>query len=161
MLSKKMLCINYLKRNKCPYDNKCIYAHNTNEQIIDPVRKKVYHIIQNEFDLSYLNIIKHKELIQLLILFTKYCNDCINNNCIGGCNCKNGIYKKELQLCFNYLFYGNCTTHDCKKIHLTKRKFNPIKKKRHYLKFQDIPQPIELKYEFFNSSYYNELLDKL
>jgi hypothetical protein len=161
---KKILCDKYLKGVICNYNDKCVYAHSIEEQYMDDIRTKVFNIIQNEFDLSYLNFsnINDKymqEILKTLILFTKVCINCINKECYGGVNCKFGIYNKNLQICYDDMMYGSCNNIICKKIHLTKRNFNPINKIN---KKQDknyfIPNPIEINSDFFNSGTYNKLL---
>ena len=125
---KKILCQNYITYNSCTYGNKCSYAHNLNEQNIDPLRKQILDLITNQSDLSYItkNLKQYKILTNELLIFTKLCEQCILHKCIGGYNCKNGSCKKEYLICYEDLNYGSCKNLECTKIHLSKRNMKPI-----------------------------------
>ncbi len=159
---KKILCINIIKHNKCNYGNNCDYAHSYQDQQIDMLRKHAYDIIQNEFDLSYLDFRTpvNNELYKILVIMTKVCNDCISKKCPGGVNCKHGVYDKSLQICFDDMYNGNCRRENCEKIHLTLRNFHPINcvdmKKKKSLNL--IPKARELNEDFFVSYYYNQYI---
>ena len=45
-----MLCNNFLEGKVCSYGDKCLYAHSIKDQNIDPIKKKAYDIILNEFE---------------------------------------------------------------------------------------------------------------
>ena len=45
---KILLCNNTVNGNKCAYRSKCMFAHDLNEQIIEPKRVIIYKMI-NEF----------------------------------------------------------------------------------------------------------------
>ena len=127
---KKILCASYLSGEICHYGDKCMYAHSIADQKMEYLKKRAYDIIQNEFDLSYLDFYKNNELdelLKVLISFTKVCYECINKKCAGGINCKFGVYDKALQICYDDMFTGKCNS-KCTKIHLTNRGFTPINK---------------------------------
>ena len=167
---KKILCNSFFKGEKCQYADKCLYAHSISQQKIDDIRKKAYDIIQNEFDLSYLDLgnkndTDSTELLLTLILLTKICYDCTNKKCAGGVNCKFGVYNKSLQLCYEDMMNGMCNENFCNKIHLTKRGFIPINKNKDSKKTKKknngvyIPRPIELNDDFFQSDKYKNLIE--
>lgn len=162
---KRMLCNNYLLNGTCQYNNNCMYAHSINEQIINSNQKKAYNIIQNEFDLSYLEFEKNNELLKTLTNMTRVCTECINKKCTGGINCKYGVYNKELQICYDDMYYGRCNIEGCSKIHLTKRGFKPIKMRNNKHQNIYIPKSIELTEEYFkqhkNSSESELYVDEL
>jgi hypothetical protein len=167
---KKILCNSFLKGEVCQYGDKCLYAHSITEQKMDNNRKKAYDIIQNEFDLSYLDLgnkidEESTELLKTLILLTKTCQDCINKKCAGGVNCKFGVYNKSLQICYDDMMNGKCNDNLCNKVHLTKRGFNPINKYKDIKKKKKfngayIPKPIELNDDFFQSDKYKNLIEE-
>jgi hypothetical protein len=161
---KKILCNYYIKNEPCVYGPRCLYAHSIIEQKIDTVRKTAYDIIQNEFDLSYLDFNKNSELLKNILIFTKVCSECVNHRCTGGVNCKFGVYTKTLQICNIDVLYGNCNYNNCRKIHLTKRGFKPIyknknKNKKNNYNYNFIT-PIEINNNFFESEYYKNLIEK-
>lgn len=145
MTMKKMLCINIIKNGSCPYGYRCLYAHNLNEQSIDPLKKKAYDVIKSfdDHDQHNKNIIDLSEdddLAKTFLIYTKVCTECKNKKCTGGYNCKFGAISNEYQLCYNDLMYGSCNNFDCKKKHITKRGILPIMKQK---KLQDIKKNIE------------------
>ncbi len=107
------------------------------------------------------------ELQKHLYILTKVCPECINRKCAGGVNCKFGVYLPSLQICYEDMFSGKCINKECKKVHLTKRGFNPINKNK---KFDDykkqkkritnisIPKGIEITDDFFLSDNFKNLL---
>ena len=107
---KKLLCYNIVNNIKCVYKNKCMFAHNINEQLKDPNREFIHNMIYTFTDLSNINIKENKELFEDLMIFTKECKNCINNKCPGGYNCKFGVCLKELKICYNDLLNGKCTS---------------------------------------------------
>jgi hypothetical protein len=167
---KKILCNSYLKGEECQYKEKCLYAHSIDEQKMELIRKKVYNIIQNEFDLSYLDLgtksdEESNELIKNLTVMTKVCQDCLNKKCAGGVNCKFGVYNSNLQICYEDMYTGKCTNENCQKVHLTKRGFTPINKNNEKPKKKKytgvyIPKPIEVNEEFFLSENFKSLLNE-
>lgn len=128
---KKMLCKNILSYGFCSYGYRCKYAHSIDEQQLSPLRKEAYEIINSNNDLTELDLTKRVDLYKMLCLLTKICKGCVNGKCQGGKNCKNGVYKTELCICYNDLVYGNCENKDCLCIHLTKRGLIPFMIRQH------------------------------
>lgn len=116
---KKILCINYQKKNECAYDKKCKYAHGLEDQNIDVTRLFVYDILKNNNDLSNINIYDNKIIYNILLIHTKFCDKCKENKCPGGYNCKNGVLDKKYLICKKDLLENNCNDKDCSVIHLT------------------------------------------
>ena len=105
---KKLLCYNIVNNIKCVYKNKCMFAHNINEQLKEQNREFIHNMIYVTNDLSNINIKENKELFEELMIFTKECKNCINKKCPGGYNCKFGVCVKELKICYNDLLNGRC-----------------------------------------------------
>jgi len=116
---KKMLCSNILEFGKCQYGDKCLYAHSIDEQNLDKNRKKAYDILMDYIECTIEDI----ELYGTFLQLTKVCHDCVNGDCPGGYNCKNGVVDKKYQVCSNDLRYGSCYSKTCDKIHLTTKGF--------------------------------------
>jgi hypothetical protein len=107
---KKLLCYNIVNNMKCVYKNKCMFAHNINEQLKEPNREFIHNMIYVANDLSNINIKENKELFEELMIFTKECKNCMNKKCPGGYNCKFGVCVKELKICYNDLLNGKCVS---------------------------------------------------
>jgi hypothetical protein len=122
---KKIMCQNFLNDNFCTYKDKCLYAHDRNEQKIDIKRQKIFDILNSDTDLSTLDYQKNKEIYKELQLFTKICPECIINKCTGGNNCRFGTPYQKYLICYDDLNYGSCKDDFCEKIHLTKRNLKP------------------------------------
>lgn len=136
---KKLLCYKIINSNECSYKNKCMFAHNIEEQKKDDKRELIYNLINKYDNISYINLYEDKELMNDLIIYTKECKSCILNKCPGGYNCKFGACTKDLVICYNDLCYGKCTNplrvftnsngikiHRCiNGIHLTEKKLLP------------------------------------
>jgi hypothetical protein len=105
---KKLLCYNIVNNLKCAYKNKCMFAHDINEQLKEPNREFIHSMIYVANDLSNINIKENKELFEELMIFTKECKNCINKKCPGGYNCKFGVCVKDLKICYNDLLNGKC-----------------------------------------------------
>jgi hypothetical protein len=105
---KKLLCYNIVNNMKCVYKNKCMFAHDIEEQLKEPNREFIYNMIYLMSDLSNINIKDNKELFEDLLIFTKECKNCINKKCPGGYNCKFGVCIKNLKICYNDLLSGKC-----------------------------------------------------
>jgi hypothetical protein len=118
---KKILCHNIIYNGNCKYGNKCMYAHDLENQNINDNRKIVYDIIKGDNDLSLINLKENKDLYKSLIELTRYCKNCNKNLCIGGYNCKSGSYSIKYCICITDLNYGNCQNQNCSFIHLSKR----------------------------------------
>jgi len=106
---KKLLCYKIINSNECSYKNKCMFAHNIEEQKKDEKRELIYNLINKYDNISYINLYEDKELMNDLIIYTKECKSCIVNKCPGGYNCKFGACTKDLVICYNDLCYGKCT----------------------------------------------------
>jgi hypothetical protein len=137
---KKLLCYNVVNYGSCLYKNKCLFAHHLNEQKKENIRELIFNIIYNISDLSDIYLNDDKELLNELILYTKECKNCINNKCPGGYNCKYGVCKKEMRLCYNDLMNGKCKNDVIKNnnitkcingIHLTEKKLIPYNERIH------------------------------
>lgn len=118
---KKMLCNNILYNGVCNYNNKCMYAHNLDEQILDKFRKKAYDILNSNDDISKIDLIQDIDLYRTLIQLTKLCEKCFANQCPGGYNCKNGAISPNYVICYNDLVNGSCFRTECNYVHLTSR----------------------------------------
>lgn len=123
---KKILCQNMISTGSCAYTDRCLYAHKLDEQKIDIKRKKIFELLDNNNDLDFIDVNKHKDIYKEFILFTKPCLDCINNRCTGGNNCKFGSPSIKYIICYDDLNYGNCDDSKCERIHLTKRGLKPF-----------------------------------
>lgn len=135
MTRKKMLCINMIKNKSCPYGYKCMYAHNLDEQTIDPIKKDAYDIIKSN-GIYNADLSQNDDLARIFLIYTKVCNDCKNKKCTGGYNCKYGVVDDKYQVCHSDLMYGTCYDSTCKKIHITKKGVLPIVKKQEAIKEQ-------------------------
>lgn len=128
---KKILCNNILLGIPCTYGAKCLYAHDVEEQNIEPIRKKAYDIIKNKCeninDID-LTSFEEQELYKNLLVLTKVCEACLNNKCAGGYNCKHGTFTHKYKVCYYDLIYGNCENKECKYIHLTNFGLNSYNK---------------------------------
>lgn len=127
---KKILCQNIIECGECKYGNKCLYAHNLNEQNIDYRRRIVYNIINSTDDLTFFDLRENYTTYRLLLELTKLCKDCDEGKCIGGYNCKTGACMKKYCVCLNDLNNGNCKNAHCCMIHLTKRGLKPFYNKQ-------------------------------
>jgi hypothetical protein len=119
---KTNLCKNVINNNRCTYGEKCKYAHSLTEQKIKPNRKKTLELLEKGKELDNIS----PEIVDELKIFTKICEKCINNNCIGGLNCLNGCISAKFQICENDLYNGICDKTNCELIHPTKRGLKPI-----------------------------------
>ena len=131
---KKILCNNYISNNYCVYKNKCLYAHDINEQNIEQNRKKILDIIKSTEDLSHLelNHPNNKYLLRELLIYTRLCENCKRKKCTGGYNCKFGACIPEHVICYDNLNYDNCKNKNCNMIHLTKKGLKPLYSKIYY-----------------------------
>jgi hypothetical protein len=122
---KKILCHNMIYNGECKYGDKCLYAHSLKDQNVNKKRKEVYDILKNNSDLSNINLRENYDLYKTMLELTKYCKNCNSNSCIGGYNCKSGVYDKKYCICINDLNYGECYNNNCQFVHLSKRKLKP------------------------------------
>ena len=121
---KELLCKNILAEGSCKYGDKCKFAHDIKEQIMEDIYKRAYDIVQNKIDLTKVKIRQEPELYKILQKLCTVCHDCERHKCPGGYNCRNGACDKKYVICKQDLQYGRCDT-DCDKIHLTKMGFEP------------------------------------
>jgi hypothetical protein len=107
---KRLLCFSVLNNQICSFRNKCTYAHDLDEQIIDIDRKFVYQIVLDNNLMDFFSITNPKtdEIYKALLLMTQVCDNCINGRCTGGYNCKHGVLDTSLKLCKNDLMMGEC-----------------------------------------------------
>lgn len=135
---KKLLCYNIVNNCKCEYKNKCMFAHTLEEQKKETLRQKIYDLIYFQEDLSNINLLEDKILLDEILVLTKECKNCINKKCPGGYNCKFGVCLRENKICYNDIMNGKCynTTNEIKVngikivkciygLHLTERKIIP------------------------------------
>ncbi|MBA3751021.1 MAG: hypothetical protein H0X03_09075 [Nitrosopumilus sp.] len=102
---KKLLCFNVIKGLDCKYEENCKYAHNLNDQIIEIKTLETIKLILGDYSLDKMDC----NYYSTLIFFTKYCNECLRNNCIGAYNCKYGTFSKSLKICNNDFLIGMCS----------------------------------------------------
>lgn len=107
---KRLICFSKINKQKCNYKEKCTYAHNLEEQIIDLDKKFVYQIILDKDLMNFylLSNPKKDEIYRQLLIYTQLCEYCYKNKCTGGYNCRNGIFTSSLKLCRNDLLTGEC-----------------------------------------------------
>ena len=127
---KKILCYNILNKKICSYGDKCLFAHNLKEQIINKNKKKIIDMILNDNNLAYFNICEDDDFYKELLVFTVRCNKCYENICNGGYNCKNGVCCDSLLICKDDLITGKCKNnvinkYCCNGIHLTEKNLIP------------------------------------
>jgi hypothetical protein len=122
---KHLLCKNIMSSGSCHYGNNCRFAHSLNEQIVEPVYKKINDIIHGNTNLTKINIYNEKELYDILLKKCKLCENCIKKKCTGGYNCRNGAINDKDIICIDDLNNGNCLIKQCNKIHLTEKGLKP------------------------------------
>lgn len=122
---KRIMCYNKLNNKVCNYGNKCMYAHGTDEQRIDPIRHKVYTMLKNDNSMDSINLVSDKKLYNTLVHLTKVCKVCSKGICPGGYNCRNGATNLKYKVCYDDLSYGNCNNQKCNALHLTNRGLTP------------------------------------
>ena len=124
---KRILCHNKLISKICRRRDNCMYAHSYNEQKQDPYKKIVYDMIKNNDRLDDFDLIKDSKIYDTVLQLTKICSKCIRNSCVGGYNCKFGVFHPKYQICYNDMYYGNCTDDMCMKVHLSIKGLVPYK----------------------------------
>ena len=124
---KHLLCKNVITNGVCNYGDNCKFAHNIDEQIIEPIYKKAHDIIIGNNDLSKINIYNDKELYKVLLKKCSLCENCNEKSCSGGYNCRNGAINKNQVICIKDLNEGKCNNKfgKCSKVHLTERGLIP------------------------------------
>lgn len=155
---KKTLCNNILLHGKCSYGDKCLFAHNLDDQNVENIRKKAYDIINKKI-LFTSEILNDQLLLDNLLILTKTCQACLNNNCPGGYNCKFGAINYKSTLCYDDLIMGICENHNCIKIHLNDKQYQKINistnKFKKYSDVLNINRKLNTEYEIDNN---NELI---
>jgi hypothetical protein len=149
--TKKILCYNIITGKKCNYGNKCLYAHNLDEQNICGTRAKAYDILKGDDNLDDINLVEDSKLYETLCQLTKVCSSCEKNVCSGGYNCRNGSINKSLKVCYDDLVYGNCKYIKCNFIHLTNRGLVPYLRQKNINKYDKI-NPKGLYRSFFKKN---------
>jgi len=162
IIRKRILCTNMSTTGDCHYGNNCVYAHSLEEQKIDPIRNKVYNIINSDAKLDDIDLMRDKELYNECLKLTQICPKCEKKICLGGYNCKNGAISREHVICYSDLRFGKCKdriSSNCTKKHLTDRGlvhyelqcmiFNGYQNDKNYINsmLEHIPKPIELTQE--------------
>lgn len=119
--NKTIICRNILQESKnCPHGNKCVFAHNLEEQYINYNRKLAYDIINGK-QLIPSNFKIDDELYRTFLQMTRVCKQCNIGKCSGGYNCKYGVINEKFQICYDDLVNNKCQNVDCKKNHLTNK----------------------------------------
>jgi len=147
---KSILCKNMIQTGKCPYGNLCNFAHNLEEQRVNPERKRIYGLIKNNASLHNLNLVNRQIDFKVFANLTQACPDCVEKKCLGGYNCKRGAFSEEYVICYDDFYYGNCKKMQCSKKHLTLREFVPyyIQVEREYgTKYRNISEIPPQKHE--------------
>jgi len=107
---KRLICFSILNNELCNYGSHCTYAHSLSEQIIDPEKKFIYQIILDKNLMNFFSMTNPKtdEIYKQLLFLTHICDNCCNQTCTGGYNCRNGVFSPSLKLCRNDLLTGQC-----------------------------------------------------
>lgn len=153
---KKILCFNMLNNKNCNYGNKCMYAHNLNEQKIEPLRHKVYTMIRCADNLSNIDLINDNKLFETIVQLTRICTLCNKGLCPGGYNCRNGAINIKCKICYDDLMNGNCKRNNCLSIHLTDRGLVPYIKQKNKDYDNSVANENKYKYTDNNDKYYNK-----
>lgn len=102
-MPRRLLCFSLVTGQKCKYDKKCAYAHSLYEQDIDENRLESYNrILTKSFEPM------DTQDYTVLSIQTRFCDQCIENKCAGGYNCRNGCCTPELKLCNDDFNTGLC-----------------------------------------------------
>lgn len=158
---KKILCKNIINGNKCIYNDKCLYAHNLEEQNMDSIRKIAYDLIKKNDDLSYIDLSSNRLLYNNLICLSKVCSQCINGVCTGGYNCKHGACDKKYAICQTDLNKGTCNG-ECGYRHLTKKGLVPYGKCiTMKIRYRTLPKPTIIDENFFKNLSKVEEIDNI
>jgi hypothetical protein len=147
---KTLLCENIIKGNHCDYGKTCKFAHRIEDQILDPTRERTLGILFGNTNLSGINLIKDKQLLEELYILCVLCKDCKYGRCSGGKNCKHGAFNEKFLVCKRDINKGDCP--GCKRIHLTDRGLVPygIRVAESRTKKTRYPKPIVITDEYFD-----------
>jgi hypothetical protein len=117
---------------KCAFMTTCLYAHNLEEQNVDASRKEAINILKDLAGISQQKIhnlskieTENSPVYDLFLLYTKTCQSCVQNKCVGGYNCKFGSPLESLVVCIDDLISGDCSKLQCDKLHLSQAGFIP------------------------------------
>jgi hypothetical protein len=154
---KKILCNNILKKDRCEYGNKCLYAHDYNEQNIDDYKKNLYDLIKSDKKVD-IELNKNENLFRQLVVFSKICNECINKKCSGGYNCKYGIFDRKYQICYKNILNDSCS--GCNLIHLTDKGIKPFYYQKKNINLDQLPNGIIVDDKFFINKEIKEKKEK-
>ena len=107
---KKLLCFSVINDEYCKYGNKCTYAHDLDEQLIELDNLYVYQIILDMNLMNFFSLLnpKTEQIYKKLLFYTNVCAKCVAGVCMGGYNCKYGTHDKCLKICKNDLLTGQC-----------------------------------------------------
>lgn len=130
-IRKRILCNNIIQYKYCRYGDNCTYAHSLSEQHVNESRIKIINLIIGNKNLSDVDLL-NGDILDILTVFTKLCQQCINKTCFGGYNCKYGACDIHYCICYEDFIYGTCQKVRCNFIHLTERGLIPytIQKKK-------------------------------
>lgn len=107
---KRLICFSIINNEKCNYGSNCTYAHSLDEQVIDEDKKFIYQVVFDEKLMNFFSMTNPKtdEIYKQLLFLTHICDNCANNKCTGGYNCRNGVNNPSIKLCKNDLLTGEC-----------------------------------------------------
>lgn len=147
---KTILCKNITSFGKCAYCDKCLYAHNLDEQKVEPLRNRAYKMIKGTENLSNIDLTKDQPIYDCLLSLTKLCHYCDEKTCTGGYNCKHGACDAIYVICHTDLTKGTCDG-KCGKKHLSKKGLIPycIKVVKNLKTIVNIPQATIINDDFF------------
>ncbi len=146
---KQMLCKNILGGKKCSFKT-CSYAHALSEQIINNDRKEFIRILNDtSMSLQNIDLNSNKSFLETALAYTRLCNNCKVNNCVGGYNCNFGAPVERLVICMVDFYTGTCdqSNTDCTKIHLTERNLIPYEQQMQVTKHTEAIESLLLKPE--------------
>lgn len=122
---KCLLCQNMFITNKCIYNNRCLFAHSEEEQVINSTRKYIMDILNDNKNIN-ANLLKNESVYRELLVLTKECEIHKNNSfCKGGNNCNEGYHNLKYSICKDDLIDGMCTNMECKHNHITSKGIHP------------------------------------
>lgn len=106
---KRLICFSIINKEPCYYSDHCTYAHSLEDQVIDLDKMYLYQLI---LDRNLMNFSsqhpKADDIYKQLLFLTHLCENCSQNRCTGGYNCRHGVFDKSLKLCRNDLLTGQC-----------------------------------------------------
>ena len=97
--TKIILCTSTAKNTECKWVE-CSFAHDINEQNIDPIRKHLYQLI---FDKQSVGTVLSDDDVNKFYVLCDTCSGCLIGLCQGGLNCRNGAYCPSFRVCRNDL----------------------------------------------------------